>query len=200
MSIKNIKKGFTLVEMMVVLAIFFIITGIVIVNVPSLRNRVSVDLVAQNIAVSVRQAQAFGTAIRQVNGETPRSWGIHFNIDEKNNFLLFAVMPGYERRYIPGSGTFCDIGSYCVEDYLIRGAIINDICVVRGNFPNCDSYSLVDIVYTRPSSEPYFCARNSYDASCIDDISFVRINIVSITEEEGRDLEIYANGQIAVKF
>jgi len=195
-------KGFTLVEMIVVLAIFSVITGIVVANFPSMRNKVSIDLVSQNIALNIESAKTFGIAIRQIDGVTPRSWGVHFNQDVQDGFLLFYVPFGEDRKY-QGSNFNCDINSSCEELYAIKGATIEGFCVVRGGNHNpCDnSYNLMDIVYTRPSSEPYFCLRNNYTDSCLSDnnVSYALINIKSSTDESERFIEVSANGQIAVK-
>ena len=54
------KAGFTMVEMLVVIAIFGIVTTILLFNLPTFRNQASLDLVAQEVAITIRGAQVFG--------------------------------------------------------------------------------------------------------------------------------------------
>ena len=49
--------GFTLIEMIVVIAIFGIVTTIILANLPTFRDRSSLDLVAQEVAINIRGAQ-----------------------------------------------------------------------------------------------------------------------------------------------
>jgi len=197
----NKKKGFTLIEMMVVLVIFSIITGIVIVNVPSLRNRVSVDLVAQSIALNIRQAQSFGIATRQIDNVTPTSWGVHFNRDVVSQFLLFFVHSGQPKIY--QSDNFDCESNNCFEIYNIRGAMIDDLCVSYGVSNNCVPVNMVDIAFTRPSSEPIFCVRGNYSAGChpqSNQVSYFSFRVVSSTNQEFRNVTVFSSGQVAVDF
>lgn len=201
MSYSSLKNGFTLVEMMVVLSIFSVITGLVISNVPSLRNRVSVDLVSQNIAINIKSAQSFGTAIRQVNGQTPRSWGIHFNSHIEDKFILFYVFGQNDKRF-DGLDFGCSDNTNCFEVYSIRGATVDEYCINFIDSTQCGNYSLMDVSFTRPSLEPEFCARNNYIDSCYgDNISSFSFRVSSSSDlNQERFLTIYSNGQISVDF
>lgn len=56
-----VKNGFTLIEMMVVVAITVIMTGVILMNLPDTRNAASADLIAQEVAIYIRSAQNYIT-------------------------------------------------------------------------------------------------------------------------------------------
>ncbi len=55
--------GFTMIELMVSISIFFIVTGIILSNYPKFGNNLALESLAQDMALSIRQAQVFGSAI-----------------------------------------------------------------------------------------------------------------------------------------
>ena len=80
----SFKSGFTLIEMMVVVAIFVIATGIVLANLPAFRNKSSLDLTAQEVATGIRQAQVYGAGTRQASTASKfPSYGIYFRDNGK---------------------------------------------------------------------------------------------------------------------
>ncbi len=89
-------KGFTVIEMLVALAIFVTFTGITLFNYPRFSNKVSLDLLAHNVALTVRQAQTYGLAVKAFPGVIPfPAYGVHFELAgiETNpikSFILFA--------------------------------------------------------------------------------------------------------------
>ena len=86
--------GFSLIEMIVVIAIFMIITGVVLSNLPAFRDQSSLDLVAQEIAINIRGAQSYAmgsladTAIDLVYG-----YAIQFSAapTENKRFKIYAL-------------------------------------------------------------------------------------------------------------
>jgi type II secretory pathway pseudopilin PulG len=68
-----VKKGFTLVELLVIVAIVVIIGGVVLVNLSGRRVDTDVITATQQIATLLRQAQSDSMA-----GEGGAVWGVHF--------------------------------------------------------------------------------------------------------------------------
>ena len=58
-------RGFTLIELMVTLAIFTIMTSVIMANYPGFNNKIALEVLAQDIALSIRQAQVYGISVRQ---------------------------------------------------------------------------------------------------------------------------------------
>lgn len=53
-------RGFSLLELIVVMAIFLIITAVVIADIPNFRQKSSLDLTANEVATYIRGGQVFG--------------------------------------------------------------------------------------------------------------------------------------------
>ena len=90
----NALKGFTLIELLVTVSMFIIITSVVLVNFPSFSSKISLDNLAHEVALAVRQAQVFGVSSREFgvgSGIFP-THGVHFDKNQKrmilSNFLL----------------------------------------------------------------------------------------------------------------
>lgn len=89
-------KGFTLVEFIVIMGIFAIMVGVIIFNFNGFRSTVTLDNLAQDIALSVRQIQTSAGASLSGNGgpEAEVARGIYFSVDGdgryENKFVLFT--------------------------------------------------------------------------------------------------------------
>lgn len=85
-KINNSSRGFSLLELMVVIAIFAIMTGILVADLPNFREKSSLDLTVSEVATYIRGAQVYGSA--QVGaGAGPVSYEI--KIDK--NFSTFGL-------------------------------------------------------------------------------------------------------------
>jgi len=171
------KAGFTMVEMLVVIAIFGIVTTILLFNLPTFRNQASLDLVAQEVAITIRGAQVFG-------GGGPPTYGIY--IDQTNSqFDLFRDLDG-SGGYNNQPGIAC-VGE-CVERYALSGGFkINDIA--------CDATTdcnPLEITFTRPNLEPIF-----RHAGTIIPYGKIIITIKSLRDQKTKSVLVWSNGQIA---
>ena len=203
------QSGFSVLEMVVVTAIFVMVTGVVLSNLPSFRNRASLDLTAQEMALAVREAQVYGIATRVVSvgsNEYP-SYGVHFEITDEpaGSFIMFADdssdLDG-KNLYDPGDGCNAQsVGTECLEQFLLEGQFkILKICqnAQDSSFEDrCYNQDVaVDVVYTRPFPEPSICfSEGGSPASCGQTNVIIVLGTPGGTET--RDVLIWNNGQIA---
>ena len=61
---QNKQNGFTLVELLVTVGIFAVISGITLANYPKFNTQTALTGLAQQIAISIREAQVYGVAVR----------------------------------------------------------------------------------------------------------------------------------------
>ena len=132
--------GFTLIEMLVVLAIIIVITGIVIFNVGAERQNSALLRSAQKLSLDLRRAQSFALSSKTYKtAGVPCGWGIHFNVAGSTSYIIFAdlasVQDCSDRDFVrDGNG---------LEDFevanLEAGITISSL-----------SNSLSDIVFTPP--------------------------------------------------
>lgn len=213
-------KGLTLVELMVVIGIFLMITTIAIFNYGNFNSNVSLQNLTDDIALAVRKAQGYAIGARgiAVGSETnfSNSYGMHFSsgtnpdnpLDGSNkSFILFSIpiSPQSEKKYEPGDETTCGGESRCIELFNIVSAdIIKSISLTINDqvtTPPTES-AYLDIVFTRPDTRAYFCFRPYMSALCSgDSISKVDIDISNglIGEKERiKTISIQNTGQISI--
>lgn len=84
-------KGFTLIEILVVLATIIIITGIVIFNIGNERQNSALLRSAQKLSLDLRRAQSFALSSKTYKTSgVPCGWGIHFSGVGSTNYIIFA--------------------------------------------------------------------------------------------------------------
>lgn len=82
-------RGFTLVEMIVVLAIIVIITTIAVTGQQNFDKTLTITDSAYTIALTLREAQVFGLSSRLYNSVTNAGYGVHFS-PLSTSHVLFA--------------------------------------------------------------------------------------------------------------
>ena len=88
-------RGFTLVEMVVVLAIISIITLIAVFGQTTFNRSMVLTDTAYTLAFSIREAQSFGLSSRVFNATQNAGYGLHFVHNIPTSYTLFAdTLPG----------------------------------------------------------------------------------------------------------
>ena len=84
--------GFTLVEMLVVLAIIIVMTGIVIFNVNTERQNSALLHSAQKLSLDLRRAQTYALSSKGFKSDIdiPWGWGVHFFGAGSTSYVIFA--------------------------------------------------------------------------------------------------------------
>jgi prepilin-type N-terminal cleavage/methylation domain-containing protein len=182
--------GFTLIEMLVVIAIFGILTAITASNYSKFTNDTILTNMAYEMALSIRQAQIYGVAVsnRQASNFDSQ-FGINFYMDglpDTKVYHLFEDVGGNNGEY-DGEGT-CTTGSdICHQEYTLqRGVVITDLWTqdLGGCNPISDS---LNISFNRPNPEPVITGG----------ASLAQIDLES-TEGTERYVYVRSNGQIYV--
>jgi hypothetical protein len=77
-------------ELVVVVAIIVTVSGVILANLPAFRSKISLDLIAEEVAITIRQAQVYGIGTREFGERNFPSHGIYFNQATPERFVLFA--------------------------------------------------------------------------------------------------------------
>ncbi len=177
------QQGFTLVELLVSIAIFSVITTVAVFGNAQFNGSVLLTNLAYEIALSIRQAQYYGISVRQNSSASFNSgYGVDFKTSSPAAYTLFEDKSG-------GSANVFDSGDPIVQNYTIaKGNKTGKICVDG----NC-SHTTIDISFIRPNPDAYITA----DGATGTFFGKAEICVVS-PQSLKRKITIESTGQISV--
>lgn len=186
MTAKN--AGFTLVELLVSIAIFAVVTSVAVVNHTDFNGSVLLTNLAYEIGLSVREAQIYGITVKGTALDATKfdsGYGMRFDMSTPTRYYLF------EDRTPPDH--YCDttecgaIYDNVIETFYIqRGNRISKICVDGDCSP-----SILDISFVRPNPDAYIRVNGT---------SFGKAEICVLSPVAGtaRKVVVESTGQISV--
>jgi|SRR5581483_11970736 len=194
-------KGFTLVEVIISVAIASVIMSVVLWNYSAFNDQLALSSAAQEIAIAIRQAQTYGISARETGagqGNFDSDYGVYLSLKEPNAYSIF-VDTNANKVYDPGQG--CGSGvqnTECVEKSMLRnGVVISAICDESGSCPP-SSASQLDVTFLRPNPDATI--------DFADDSGFIvsgpsRAGTVVLTSPMGRTIrvEVDNTGEIVIK-
>jgi prepilin-type N-terminal cleavage/methylation domain-containing protein len=211
----SFQAGVTLIELIVVVAIFSLVSSILLFNYSDFSTNVSIRNLSQEIALTVRKVQTYATSVRGIDNSnvSTRSfpaYGISFSVDpssgtfepNKKQFILFADIPQSvgslpNKRY-DGDGSCGNpvSGGECLENFSIDSSdTIVELCPDGA----CVSAGSVDITFRRPIPDAIICYKTTSSGDCQNSsISYVDI-IVQSVKGIRRTISVWNTGQISVK-
>jgi len=198
-SCKKNQSGFTLLELIVVIAIFGVLTTIVIFNYSDFESNIVTTNMAYEVALSVRQAQVFGLGVRGIEDNTNlgrdfnNSYGLYFNIQSgaSSEYTFYAdtsTAGSNAGKYDSGDKTL-------VQNVLGRGIKISAI-----NYGDtegqCTSANHMSVSFRRPNPDALIVKDNANQAA-----GFVQLTLLS-PKGNNPDFQKYvvirSSGQISV--
>lgn len=217
-------SGMTLVELLVVLAIFVLITGTILFNYGGFRSSVSAQNLVDDIALSIRRAQSYAIGAHVANNTFTNGYGVHFSMatpsstgsagvrGSNKSFVMFTDIPSGGSttgdKVYNSTASSCGVaGDECTE---ILNITTSDF--IRGVYLNDDGTPIpttgsVDIVFRRPNPDAYFCYKATDSASSTCDsvsggLSHVRIEVASSLNTAAgapiKTVTVWNTGQISV--
>ena len=195
-QLTKVNEGFSLVELLVTIGIFVIVTGVILFNFRSFDSRIVLDNLAYEVALTVRQAQVFGTSVKEAGAgsELFPSYGVFFSTFDDNAFTLFAdVFPVLESG---GDGKY-GAGDILIDQFSIqKGNYISQLCGYVLATSSCTPLDALHVSYVRPNPEGVVIGvTGSGDAQ----YSFAEVTLSTPSGENTKTVTIWANGQIAVQ-
>jgi len=189
------RRAFSLIELLVVISIFSLISLVILANHSNFNSSVLLDSLAYDSALSVRQAQVFGISVRQsaaLPGQFQIGYGVHFQKTTPTQYILFADL-NKNKKY---DGTPTDS---IVETYTIgQGHSIPKFCAYTISTANCSDdasspITFLDITFLRPSP----------DASFTTDKTGITYSRATFTLSSGngntRTVSVATTGEVSVK-
>lgn len=152
--------GFTIVELIVSIAIMAIVSGVIFWNGRKFNDRIEVNSAAEEVSLTIRQAQNYGSSVRESasgSGTFTYGYGITFNTTYTNpTYLIVFVDQNGDKKY-NSSPTDESVDKI----YLRNGVSIQNICLWNGS--TCVSANLQSIqaTFIRPNLDATIKGYNS---------------------------------------
>ena len=208
-TVQKQQSGFTMLELIITLTIFLILTTVMLLDYNGINNRITLDTLAHQVAQWVRQTQVSAMGVRHVqsNAGIFPGYGLHFDRATPDRFTYFADLGSQNKRYDPlAVGANCgDVGEECEQIIMLpRGYQIEKLCSELANIapvpgPDCSTFSNsnnFDIVFTRP--DPDASIYGEYSVGNAASSSRAEIYLVS-TKGYRRAVEVWVTGQVSVQ-
>ena len=213
----------TIIELVIVLAIITVITGIIIFNHSSFRSSVSTQNLVNDIALSIRKAQSYAIGVRGLGEEFDYGHGIHFLTASKTVSLLppagsnrsmvlftdisndiLGVKYNYDGSNNCGTPT---ASNECREILTIESNDVGSSDYISGFYlddSTTKSIGVLDIIFKRPNPDATFChyvPNSGNTAPCNSDISSVKIEVsnnLTGSQKVTKNITVWNTGQISV--
>lgn len=198
------EKGTTLVELAISLAIFAVITAVVMFNYADFNSNIVMTNLAYETGLFIREAQVYGTAVAGISGEFGISaefsdaYGV-FVEQNQPSILIYRDTIDPDLGFYDGSISCVTSDAECMEKITFsRGVLVKSVSVIK----NESSHSLgpletLHISFKRPDPSaviqiPGYCDRNNLPLC-----SRATLTLESPTGRQ-RQISIFNTGQISI--
>jgi len=190
---KQTQKGFTLIELIVVVAIIAVISALSLFNSSKLNSSVLLSNTAYEVGLIIRDAQVAGLGAKVISTggiATTSNQGVYFDITKPEQVVFFADLNRNNTYDAPIEQSQV----YNIENK--RAGKILSICKKTGsNDPDCNVMD-VNIIFKRPNPEAYFypIGQDKFGQGYIGNIV---INM-GFTDGECKSIIVYKTGAIEI--
>lgn len=200
-------RGFSLMEMMVSIAIVALIMAVVVLNQGDFTDSFNLSTNTNDLELQIRQEQVFGISVKEFENEFSSAYGVSLSTlseEEKFAYIVFADRAsGGVKNGTYDSGFSCVTGgsSECIKSNpLTRGVKINKICTLSETDPTvCDEIvGRADITFNRPDPNAKI---TFFDSSglviTVSDAIGVQIELIS-PQGKLKSVKVYTSGQLSI--
>ena len=143
-------RGFSLVELLVTISILVVITSIVLVNQNRFGGNIMLSNLAYQAALTIRQAQTYGLAVREAGAGTGNfsgAYGVHFSSANLTQLIVFVDSDG--------SGKYTDASENVVISNISGANRIASFCgTLAGGTQKCNpEITSLDVLFRRPDPD-----------------------------------------------
>lgn len=193
----DIKKGFTIIELIVVIAIIAVISALSIFNSSKLNSSVLLSNTAYEVGLIIRDAQVAGLGAKVLSDSvtgaaTTSNQGVHIDMTNPEQIIFFADLDKYNSY----SGTDEQSQVYNIQNK--RAGKILKICKINSDTGACNAelVNKLNIIFKRPNPEAYF-----YTEDGLGSLSPYQGNVavnMGFTNGECKSIIIYKTGAIQI--
>lgn len=192
---QKMRRGFSLVEMLVALSIFAIITAVFLIRSGTFGEQLLIENLAYDVALSIRRAQSYSIQVRDGEDFIGR-YGVYFNTSNPEQYILFLDADA-DGVYDPPCVGFCPPApGEEIEIFDLQGGnTIEQICTNVGTGAEDCAEDEIHITFTRPN--PDASINTGCTGFCGSNVANTRITLSSPRGEEWT-ITTYNTGQIVV--
>lgn len=166
-SANNSVKGFSLIELLVSIAIVSVLVTIIFFNQSKYSERALLYNLADDVALEIAIAQSYSTSVRETtpgSGDFDTNYGVTFSLNQSPNgsptsYIVFADYDG--NGIYSGNWASC-VGECLRKNEILHGNYIEILCLQRLNNLNNLNHILlcnttirrIDILFVRPNLQP----------------------------------------------
>jgi len=189
-TVADSSRGFSLVELLVSIAIMVLILGTVVVRFTSFDSLILLRTLGHDVALTVRKAQTYSLSVLGNSGDFQTPYGVSFTPDA-TSYPLFAYGGSSARPKYDGTAT-------ALETFALgRNYIISDVCVIANSVEDCN-VSRLDISFVRPEFSALFYVPTYTEVqNAAISTGVIKLQSQRDTTVTGR-IEIGYTGQISV--
>lgn len=187
-------KGFTLVELLVAIAIFTVMTALLVFKYAGFSEGMTLTNLAYDVALTLREAQSYGINVQDSGnlttgdkGQFNTMYGVYYYQANFRQFILYADLDGAGRY----------TGKYIRINKAKQGNIFENPCAGTGP-SNCNTYNILDVQYRRPDPTPKIYASGAPNQPLSGPFQYAEIRMKS-QNGSYRKVVIRSTGQISVE-
>lgn len=188
-TVRNLQRGFTLIELMVTIGIFVFMTALVLGRYNTFGADTVFTSMAYDVAFTLRQAQAYGLGVKNSSDSGVANfsigYGVHFDTTDAGKFTLFKDSNA-NKVYDNTEG----LTSYNLK----HGVTIDSMCVGTSDCGGAPVNQYIDISFLRPDPKANICADNVGNCN----FTYAKIRLKSADGSMLRDVIVTRMGQISV--
>ncbi|NDB58413.1 type II secretion system protein [bacterium] len=196
-KIKELNKGFTVLELVISIAIFAVMSALLLARYGNFNQGILLDNLAYDIALTIRNAQSYGLNVRSSSRTAnlfDKPYGVHFDVADPNHFIFFVDTAG-NGVYNPS----IDLDNDGNPDQILskttitRGSTISALCVngCSASIP----VTSIDITFKRPDPNAIIKINDRTDIYNSDaDITVMAVDGVTI-----KKVKVRSTGQVTVQ-
>lgn len=203
-------RGFTLLELIISLAIFAVMTALVVAKYGNFNQSTLLTDTAYDVAFVLREAQTYGVSVRNADAGYGNDFSGSYGVDFVPNGVSGNAC-GSSPTVITLFAGSCS-GSTNISSYtLVRGATVASVCAANGGPSSCSGggsgggsgpspspvpVTGLEVIFHRPNPDAEICASDGDSWSC--NYTFASITLVSSDGSDSRTVTVRQTGQISV--
>lgn len=191
-------KGFTIIELLVVITIFTVITTALVIQQNKWNDRLQLNTKLYDLALYIRQAQFYSLSVRQdaasVGDTFDRSYGVHFDAATPNSFVFFSDRNKNQRYEV---GENLNIYNFTNGITIDRFCGFNPGGSLERCAPDSGNVQTLDILFYRPESKAIIVLLNNGGGTSASANPPAKIYLKN-SQDNKASVTIQQNGQISI--